>query len=66
MSNLSSDKLENGGIVLLNERKALSKNRNPVAFLIEKTDDDHHLFFFIDRIKGKIVIDHYETNLPTG
>ena len=37
----------------LNERKSLSKNGSPVTFLIEKSDYDYSLFFFIYRIKGK-------------
>ena len=50
----------------LDEGESLSKNGSPVAFFIEKTDDDYHLFFFINRIKGKVMIDYYETNPPTG
>lgn len=46
----------------LNEGKSLSKNGSPVTFLIEKTDDDYSLFFFINRIKGKVIIDYHKTN----
>ena len=49
----------------LNEGKSLSKNGSPVAFLIEKTDDDYRLFSFINRIKGKIIIDYHKTNALT-
>ena len=48
----------------LNEGKSLSKNGSPVAFLIEKTDYEYSLLFFINRIKGKIMIDYYKTNPP--
>ena len=40
----------------LNEGKSLSKNGSPVTFLIEKTDDDYSLFFFINRIKDKVIL----------
>ena len=40
----------------LNEGKSLLKNGSPVTFLTEKTDDDYSLFFFINRIKGKVII----------
>ena len=46
----------------LNEGKALSKNGSPVTFLIEKTDDDYSLFFFINRIKDKVIINFHKTN----
>ena len=45
----------------LNKWKTLSKNGSPVTFLIEKTDDDYSLFFFINRIKGKVIIDYHKT-----
>ena len=49
----------------LNEGKSLSKNGSPVTFLIEKTNDDYSLFFFIKRIKGKVIIDYHKTNALT-
>lgn len=33
-------------------------------FLIKKADNKYDLFFFIDGIKGQIMIDLYETNPP--
>lgn len=48
----------------LNEGKSLSKNGSPVAFLIKKADYDYSLFFFINCIKGKVLIDYYKTNVP--
>ena len=48
----------------LNEGKSLSKNGSPVTFLIEKTDDDYSLFFLVNRIKGKKIIDYHKTNAP--
>ena len=50
----------------LNHGKSLPKNGIPVAFLVEKTDYSNGLLFFINSIKGKIIIDHYKTNFPTG
>ena len=50
----------------LNQRKSLSKNGTPVAFFIEKTDYNNGLLFFINSIKGKVIIDYYKTNFPTG
>ena len=50
----------------LNEGKSLSKNGSPVAFLIEKTDDNDCLVFLINDIKGKVMIDDHETNAPTS
>ena len=49
----------------LNEGKSLLKNGSPVTFLIEKTNDDYSLFFFINRIKGKVIIDYHKTNALT-
>ena len=49
----------------LNEGKSLSKNGSPVTFLIEKTDDDYSLFFFINRIKGKVIIDYSQNECPS-
>ena len=49
----------------LHEGKSLSKNGRPVTFLIKKTDDDYCLLFFINRIKGKVMIDDHKTNAPT-
>ena len=48
----------------LNEGKSLSKNGSPVTFLIEKSDYVYSLLFFINRIKGKVIIDYYKTNAP--
>ena len=48
----------------LNKWKTLSKNGSPVTFLIEKTDDDYSLFFFINRIKDKVIINFHKTNAP--
>ena len=48
----------------LNEGKSLSKNGSPVTFLIEKSDYDYSLLFFINRIKGKVIIDYHKTNAP--
>lgn len=48
----------------LNEGKSLSKNGSPVTFLIEKSDYDYSLLFFINYIKGKIIIDYHKTNAP--
>ena len=48
----------------LNEGKSLPKNGSPVTFLIEKTDYDYRLLFFINRIKGKVIIDYHKTNAP--
>ena len=50
----------------LNQGKFLSKNGTPVAFLVEKTDYSNGLLFFINSIKGKVIIDYYKTNFPTG
>ena len=50
----------------LNQGKSLSKNGTPVTFLIEKTDYNSGLLFFINSIKGKVIIDDYKTNFPTG
>ena len=49
----------------LNEGKSLSKNGSPVTFLIEKSDYDYSLLFFINRIKGKVIIDYHKTNALT-
>ncbi len=49
----------------LNQGKSLSKNGTPVTFLIEKTDYNNGLLFFINSIKGKVIIDYYKTNFPT-
>ena len=49
----------------LNKRKSLSKNGSPVTFLIKKTDYNYHLLFFINRIKGKVIIDYHKTNALT-
>ena len=49
----------------LNYGKSLSKNRTPVTFLIEKTDYYNGLLFFINSIKGKVIVDYYKTNFPT-
>ena len=49
----------------LNQGKSLSKNGTPVTFLIEKTDYNNGLLFFINSIKGKVIIDCYKTNFPT-
>lgn len=51
--------------VMINEGENLSKNGSPVTFLIEKTNDDYSLFFFINRIKGKVIIDYHKTNALT-
>ena len=50
----------------LNQGKSLSKNGIPVSFLVEKTDYNNGLLFFINSIKGKVIIDYYKTNFPTG
>ena len=50
----------------LNYGKSLSKNRTPVTFLVEKTDYNNGLLFFINSIKGNVIIDYYKTNFPTG
>ena len=50
----------------LNQGKSLSKNGIPVAFLVEKTDYNNGLLFFIYSIKGKVIIDYYKTNFLTG
>ena len=50
----------------LNQGKSLSKNGTPVTFWIEKTDYNNGLLFFINSIKGKVIIDDYKTNFPTG
>lgn len=50
----------------LNQGKFLSKNGTPVTFLIEKTDYNNGLRFFINSIKGKVIIDYCKTNFPTG
>ena len=50
----------------LNHGKSLSKNGTPVAFLVKKTDYSNGLLFFINSIKGKVIIDYYKTNFPTG
>ena len=50
----------------LNQGKSLSKNGTPVTFLIEKTDYNNGLLFFINSIKGEVIIDDYKTNFPTG
>lgn len=50
----------------LNQGKSLPKNGTPVAFLVEKTDYSNSLLFFINSIKGKVIIDYYKTNFPTG
>lgn len=50
----------------LNYGKSLSKNGIPVAFLVEKTDYNNGLLFFINSIKGKVIIDYYKTNFPNG
>ena len=44
----------------------ITKNGTPVTFLIEKTDYNSGLLFFINSIKGKVIIDDYKTNFPTG
>ena len=33
-------------------------------FSDRKTDDDYSLFFLINRIKGKKIIDYHKTNAP--
>ena len=48
----------------LNEGKSLSKNGSPVAFLIKKADYDYTLSFFINCIKGKIVIEIITERIP--
>ena len=50
----------------LNYGKSLSKNGSPVTFLVEKTDYNNGLLFFINSIKGKVIIDYYKTNFLTG
>ena len=50
----------------LNYGKFLAKNGTPVAFFVEKTDYNNGLLFFINSIKGKVIIDYYKTNFPTG
>ena len=40
----------------LNQGKSLSKNGIPVSFLVEKTDYNNGLLFFINSIKGKVNI----------
>lgn len=41
----------------LNKGKSLSKNGRPVAFMIEKSNYNYHMFFFVNHIKCKEVID---------
>ena len=48
----------------LNERKSLSKNGVPVAFLIKKTYNDYHLLVFVYGIKRKIIVYHNKSNSP--
>ena len=58
------DVMNDSDVAGLNEGKSLSKNGSPVTFLIEKSDYDYSLLFFINRIKGKVIIDYHKTNAP--